>query len=759
MKFYHSLAFATALLAVGCTGNENVIEPETPIDNSLKEVIAFSMSDGDAAAATRAAAPTQEAFSSPTRMVMHIRSNKSNGTTNVLYNKTIAETKTCTEGGTDHSDITFEGANKRYWDDAFGRDAYLSVYAVAIPNITTASVLNASNLTGGDPANTWTTCTDTDAIEMTWSVTKNTQTETTWNNEDLTYSNNIQKTGKDGRTYYDYTADAWHPSTHKGGDGNHGNGCLQFVLKSSADPTGPGTFDKGHLKFNHALTRIEVELIEGTGFDGNKTTTTDFNFTNTKAAAGSNIKLLGMYTSGKLNMKNGTWTKDTATPINAMWGSTTAANNKFKAQMLPDYVFNESANTTNVMEFEIDNNMYYVTQSELYTALASVAANQDADYGYDGTAKTYTMKPGKFYHFKITVNKKQIEAITATVAKWIDVTAANENIDNTHVKFNMLEADGTICDDLKFYRLKEDLGKIYTDNTYYTTDGLGITYSGDYMTEGAATLSDPDSDKKNYITNWYYDDNQTAYHFRTINTLANGTIANTTGTPAKTYFTMSADATTKDYHWGAPMKTGATLAYSTTEGYKNNLHPGITSTESDINITELHMMSNLNIVLKTPDADNKVNLTGATVTLTLLSTGATVDMGTGLITPGAVSATQATTAPTTYWKTTNLETNPFTCSVIPQTLVRGDADADYVGITITTSDNNQYYVVKRLSEIIGTTTTSQNQTSGQAIKYWYPNHNYTYTFTITKKGIENITCTVAKWVDVTADNVNLDLGK
>jgi hypothetical protein len=82
----------------------------------------------------------------------------------------------------------------------------------------------------------------------------------------------------------------------------------------------------------------------------------------------------------------------------------------------------------------------------------------------------------------------------------------------------------------------------------------------------------------------------------------------------------------------------------------------------------------------------------------------------------------------------------------------------YVGITIKTPDNNQYYVVQKLSEIKATATNnSKNQEANKDIVFWYPNHSYTYTFTLTKAGINDVTCTVSDWVTVTADNQDISL--
>ena len=782
-KAIFPLAFAAVALTTACNDDEvqEIIKPD-----SEKEMISFSMSDGSASGpVTRAV--THEKFASATRIVMYMRSNKDGGTTDVRGNKTICETKDCENSITDHSDITFETANKRYWDDAFGRAGHISVYAVAIPGSTSTSVLNADNLKDNSTAiavdNTWRTVADANPIDMTFAVTKTTQTETTWNNEDLCYSNNIQKDGTDGRTYYNWSTTAWVPAAHIGGEGNHGNGCLQFILKpaSPKDPTGPGYFDKGHLKFYHALTRMTVTLVEDEGFDGNKSTTTDFNFTTTKMTSAHNIQLLNMYTSGKLNMKDGTWAKDAATDIDVMWGSTIAANGTYKAQMLPDYEFVKDA-LTNVMQFEIDENMYYVTQSELFKALADVEANKDAEYGYDGTNNKFTMKQGKCYNFTINVKKKQIAAITATIVAWDDVTADNFSIDNSHITFDLLTATGTNCTDIKFLRHAEDLGAIYTDNSYSAN-----TFSGNYwMDEGAATLTPmaaPNADK--YATNWFYENNRTAYHFRSLNSTAYGTNGDNLVTDSdddsdvddddKTYFKMASGASV-DYHWGAPMSTGVNLAYDETvgNGFKANIYKGITSNTSNIKLTELHMMSSIKVILKTKEDGSYINLKNANVTFTQITKNANVDLGTGYITDvyNSSDATQQITSPDfSSWVDRDLEhsvtgttqTGEYTWQFVPQPLVRKEtspADGDYVGITIHTTDNNEYFIVKKLSEITATSVTDErNQHKDAAIKRWYPGHKYTYTFTITKKGIDAITATVANWVQVTGDNVDLDLEK
>ncbi|MBQ0022828.1 MAG: fimbrillin family protein [Prevotellaceae bacterium] len=762
---YSALALTALVSAVSCTNNDDFVE--TPIDPSAKEMISFSMSDESGSSMTRA--NTRAAFGATTDIVMLFRSNEDGETTNVRANKTMAYTEDHS-GMTDHSDINFATDRVRYWDDAYGRKAHLSVYAIGVDqkhNQGNNSKTLDKCIDGPDIAATWSTTTDATPIKTSWKVADN-QTSTTLANEDLVYSNNIQTGGKNGLTWYDWANSKWQPSTHTGTATDHGDGCMIFRVKPAtpADPSGPGYFDKGHLIFNHALSRLSVTLKEGEGFDGVTNTAADFKFT-----SGTNITLLNMYTNGELNMKTGKWDTKNQANIASMSPAESKehANNTFTAQMLPDYVFTDGS-TTNVMEFTIDNNTYYITQDMIFDALKANASVN----GLAADATSYTMEQGKHYKLTITVKKKQIDAITATIAEWSNIEAKEFAQDNTHIEFTFAKS-GSECEDVFFYRLPEDLGQIYTDNSYLTATYSGGTnngktkgtiYQGKYSDQATAT-----ENKTTHIwsTNWYFENNRTAYHFRSLNTKAMATI-NHTG--ANSYFTMQngtvADA---DYHWGAIMKNTA-YTYDPTNGFESSLHQGITSTKTQIDIQELHMMSNINVVLKTSEGSDAVNLrTGAgtaespyeyaTVSITRLYGNASVDMGKGIVTPtGDLVATQPMTQPTDYFASGVIQTKPYTYAVVPQPLYRGpsDVEANYIGITITTPDHNQYYVVKKLYEIKPTSVgTSNNQTTTNAITRWYPNHNYTYTFTLTKKGIEAITCTVADWINIEATNKDITL--
>ena len=804
-KAFIPLALATALFTTGCKDSENIIDtPSTP-DLSDHEAISFSMSDAQGAT-------TRAGFTgSDTRIIARIQSEE-NGGTGVRYTKTVLKaTKDAAGGGTDYSAVDyFTTDNTRYWDDAFGRKGQLSVYAVAIPNTTSDTYLAEGKLSGG----TWATESTPDntidwIVTYTTTQTTNTTTFGTLEKEDLVYSNNIQENGSNGCYKWDYSAGKY-PDLN--GGTSHSSGRMVFTLKDGAQPSDAGHFDKGHLVFNHALTRLTIELEEGTGF--NNSSSADFKFNKiTGEIKSGNIMLLGFPVHGKLDVKNGSWeidasdgTQNILQMIGAAATTETTApaassgSNKYSAQMLPGKKFYEDADGTatgdNVMQFCIDDNTYYITQKMMYEALAT-SENTTAGKVTIKTesSKNYIeMEQGKNYTIKLKVNKTKIESVSATLEPWVNVAGEYE-VNNAHITLS-LNTTGNACNkDIDLYRLEDDNDNY--DRDQYVFNYAGKRWFGNYQTDAehkTTLLQSAISTSKTWSTPWYYDSNKTYYHFRTVNSgtqikgntdSGNDTdFGGTTVATGKTadYFEISAGAT-EDPHWGAPMKTNSSvtwLKYDTNKGYEDFVSPAIGATKDEIKIQELHMMSNIKVVLTTPNNGGKVELSkteGGTTTNTIVKitrmykTG-TVEMGRGVVNPTKTAATgeEPMTTPSDFWKVSNPATNEkyitneYTFAVVPQELYRGTNDTEkenddfYVGIFIQTPDNNQYYVVKKLSDIVATTVSDQrNQTQNSKIVRWYPGHTYTYTFNITKTKIDVVSCTVADWVDITAADTPIDL--
>lgn len=698
---FRSLTLAALVAASACSND--IKEEIEVIDPSSKTAISFSVEENHA---------TRAGFTESTKIAMRIKSE--NGSS-ARYTRTVASAQAA--GSDAYSNIVVDGAYVRYWDDAFGRAAKLSVFALAVPN--KSDVVNNGKTVEEKLANgstTWFTET-TENEKINWVVSTE-QTETTLANEDLTYSNNIKEGGKDGVYKYDFANEKYPAYSADLEDGQ-----MQFRLRNAAETDGPGKFDKGHLIFNHALSRITVNLVRGEGFP----TTGAFQF-----AAGTNVKILNVPVSGNLDLSAGTWSGVTTDDIDKMYLQSTVAGTSYSlmAQILPDYVISKTS-TTNLLTFTIDDNRYFITQAQMYDALkdATGMSKKDDD--------KIEMEQGLNYNFQITVNKTGISNVTAVVEPWVTVTSANFDPSNARITLDGIydSQSGENSTGFALYRLLDESPEI--SDTY-----VGKNWDGDYNDK--ATLTGKGNG--NWDTDWYFESNKAYYHFRTVN---DGTPIVTSA--EKDYFVINAGpSTSTDPHWGATMVSEP--VYDVTDGYDANLSSAIGASNATIKITDQHMMSNVIVNLQTTDGADQVTLAGSKIYITKVHTQGQVQMGNGLVTPTGDTGQSEMTGNDTGTK--------FTYTVVPQGLVRngGATDDDYVGITIVTGDNNQYYIVKKLSEIVATDVDNEkNQTKGQAITRWYPGHTYEYTFTLKKAGIDKVTCTVQGWVNITADNKDISL--
>ena len=855
-KYIYPLAVTAAMLAAASCDDNEIIE--TPIPDSQKEMISFSLS---AETGVSPSSITRAGFdggnngtqlSNPTQIVARISS--SNSSSSVRHTKTLL-TATYDQNANDNNEETRWNSystvdyatgdnNRRFWDDAFGRDAQISIYAVAVPNYTDVKN-NSRNLydlvkSGTTNVSTINTLWQTDneesnnLNEIPWmvSITQTAGYNSTIENEDLCYSHNIQSDvdaagdlnygkGKNGVRVW-----GAHDSSDRDGNGypiykysssdsdkypTLDDGTMKFRFETGATTEGVGHFDKGHMIFRHALARITVNLVKDDGFKDDET---DFVLTS------DNVILLNMHYNATLNFKTGKWSAYTeGTNIanaNIKMASVTPSSgvqySNF-AQVIPGYTLGEGSNV-NVMKFTVSDNTYYVTQKQLYAAL-NVSYNTgtvDVNGNKLVTVKDskIALEQGKNYVFTIKVKKTGISSVTASLVPWVYVNGET-TATNDYVKISIQDAQSTHCTHFDLYRMNDDMNDIYAPNSGPGTGKdwtANYNWYGDKGTESSqnyyekATLSANGTNV--WKTNWFWESNKSFYHFRTVNTnmiIRENTTEiadyfNIYGGPIKDYSdsettisTAVDDGNVNDYHWGAPFKTG-TIKYDEVYGFSASspsdglLYPAIGSTSQQINIIEHHMMSNVHVILKTTKDESKTNklaegsvdLTNAEVTLTNFCNSGKVVMGSGLIEPdpSSMTAEKQLTDPSTHFKTSgdNTETNAYSYRVVPQPLHRGttasatdDTDlTNFIGLTIKTQDNNQYYVIKKLSEIKasevkqnGSDYLGGNQTTGAAITRWYPGYDYTYIITISKKGIETITCTIVDWITVKGNDVNIDL--
>lgn len=763
-KYLFPAALATTLLATSCSDND-MAEPITP--DGQKELISLTLGLGDntpAMAKRASGTPTYDGFTADTRILMRIQSDDNmEATGNHRYTKTLAKADAETQESKIYSTMSMEGSYVRYWDDAFGRNAHLSVYAVAIPNKSDDKLLPWEKLKGPDTSKGIIWETDPQDNNIEWSVTTDEQTTTILEEQDLVYSRNIRKGADDpeaGRYVWSFTSNpqGYVPNIEQELKGANvfTAGRMCFTLSNSSDNTSPGKFDKGHLIFNHSLSRLTITIKSGEGFDaGNKF-----------ILSGTGVQALGMNVKGTLDVSTGLWTVTktgtiaTQPTVVRPSGSTLYASYKTSMQMLPGYAFN-NGNNTNVLQFTIDDNTYYITQDLIFNALKDKAPGN----GLSNTETTkYTMEQGKNYVLTVTVNKTKIESLTATLADWVDVEAAKEELDNSYVKLSLKDAEGKACEeDFDLYRLGVGDGNIHTSETGTTADAYKYKWGGNYTDKASLSKAEDYETSKNWTTEWYFEDNKTFYHFRTVNKdteiLGDEDITDD-------YFAIhDGPASSTDPHWGAPLKNypgtdKAASKYNITagpnEGYTEIIYEAIGSTKDAIAIQEFHMLSEIQVIVKTKaEAEGGVKLKDGdvytTVTLYQFAQNGQVKMGNGFVTAQEpFTHSQELTQPTDFFKTNPTVTNAFSWRVVPQSLSRGKAKTDKVAIKIQTPDNNLYYCIEDLSQI------PVNGTSNP-INYWKPNHCYTYTFIISKKGIDQITCTVADWIDVKAADKDITL--
>ena len=749
-KYFYALCMATALGTVGCSDDKESVE----LDNSMKTPIQFSMTDEGGSAITKADPMTRAGFKNTTAIVMKMKSEHSTNASDVKYTVTNAEAGV--ETAEKYSNVTFTNStsviNQRYWDDAHGRNSQLSIFAVAVPNQGTKSEqLKLEDGTAG----AWFPETD-ENLKIDWTVTNTSTTAENIDKEDLVYSNNIQ-TGSEEKGVVKYDFDALKYTEYTGDNFTDklDAGTMQFRLKTGAGADGPGKFDMGHLNFKHALSRVTLNIKAAEGFN---------------PADYAEGKVIGVHLNnvpykGTFNVKDGTWTVTTKGDVDLVEETLEAGSTyqlKYTGQIVPEYVIQQENDNVNMLQFTINNNVYYVTDAMVHKALVG---NTTKALDMDGV--NIVMKPGKNYVLNITVNKTKIENITATLADWLPVTGNYER-NNAYLEFTNFVEKGSHCPDFDLYRIPDNSSKPSTDGSHQERNW----YSGYSKLEAKASLHRKGSTDTWEATNWFFDSNIHFYHFRSVmqgTTIKPGEDA----TDPKDYFEIE---TGKDYHWGAPMdKDKNDPKYDVGKGYEDFIYYAIGATESTINLQEFHMMSQVDIVLATTDGPDKVSLydkdtkTGTTVKITNIFQKGQVEMGRGLVSKTGVRSdylvtnTPETTSEDTYYQTKPSEgaakSRVYSSYVIPQELIQTGAGTGtpnvYVGLEIQTPDKNMYYVVQKLSEIKAGVTTPDdgyNHTNGNPITRWYPGHHYTYTLTLKKTGIDKITCSLANWKEITGSS-------
>ena len=637
--------------------------------NSGKEEVTFTTTNLESSVVTRAG------FADGNTAIFAKMKSEANNKTTQWTATTLLASKDETNSETSTSSVSYNTvSDTRFWDDTHGRDANISVYAVAIAN-NSETTNTASSLLSAP--NQWTDATDTNSgLSFDYTVSKAQNVATTsFDQYDLVYSNNITNGTTDAR--------------------------LKFT-PSSSDNRHTGSFDKGSLLFNHALTKITVNLLKGNGFEG------DFASAKTSVKIGSSANQPTL--KGNFDVSSGKWALDEKTTgeVSATVGTLlnsydvdTATYDVIptNAIVMPGYTLRQS-NTNTALTITVSDNLYYVSEANLYAALQKVLSLSES---------SYAMAQGYHYIFNIELNKTGIK-VTASLADWNSVVGETQNPSNARISVEFLNVDGSSAQsNVNLYRLLDEAPEISDDYD-------GTNWNGNYGS--AATV------ETNGITNWYFDSNKSYYHFRTTNV----TPTNNDGGDYVSISNGKRDAS--DPIWGAPMKKGNTISYSSTNGFTNCLISAIGPTLYTIHLTQLHMLSRLDIQLTTTTGTDAVTLEGSTVVITGMNPKGQVLMGSGKINATGTVTDVTMTAPSAG----TVATKPFTWDVVPQTL-------SHIGLIITTGDHNKY-VISDLSTIVETGTSS-------TISEWIPGTHYTYTFDLRKTAVK-ASVSLADWTTKSA---------
>jgi len=824
--FMYTLPVVALCTLAACSDKDDItnVVPKTVDPNEGKELIEFS---GEGNAITRATL-TRAGFSSEAETEILVKMVAVDNRTgegfpltsrNTVTWATASTTKTSDDHTTSdllgvgfaHSDVSYKEKSgntdyTRYWDDAFGRHTNLSVYAVAVPGKSGKISTNTSNgailaTDGGDVSSINTNwklnSSNTNTVEWTISAE---QEEATMADEDLTFSNNIQngETTNKGRYTWDYANDKQ----------IMGLGYLRWIVNPSDANGTTGKFDKGHLVFRHALTKITINLTEGENAGFNNSSTADFNWTKNNETVTQNITLKGFKLHGTLNVSAGTWSStDAAKDITTMYETTGEKTAKtvrtVHAYCLPDRALNVA---TNVITFEIDGNEYNVTGNQILDAIhdyytTGEGKNETKAPNYRSSTFT-TTKLGDNYIINLTIGKKKIDNITAHVVDWEQVNSDEIKPSNVHTSFTFYEPsshNNSVTDALKFdiYRAKQTVDNVIEQTTLTSAPNYvwWTGYNdGDSRDVNNSKLANKTYSSGHWTTTWFWPDNKTYYHFRAVGNYDATAIGEKpdvaennpstnfiTTTEGKDYFKITSGTNYKDYVWGAPFEaTGSSLTYSTSTGFDNQsgsthqISKGISATDSPIKMLLFHMTSQIFVEIETA-ADgtaDKVELyksdgeVKTQVNLLRFAKDGTVRMGDGLV---AAETTITDSEAMSYNGDENLNTAgvdkvKFKYGVVPQALSRGDTAGDKVGLQIITPDGNEYFI-QDLSIQKATSVTTYNLTNpyGDAVdgKYtiprWYPNYQYTYKITIKKTGIKDITAAVVDWEIVNGTNIDVNL--
>ena len=408
------------------------------------------------------------------------------------------------------------------------------------------------------------------------------------------------------------------------------------------------------IPFTHAMSKFTVVVVAKEGFEqGDLDQTT--------------VTLHGISLSGTFSAPTSSVTVSGTTSVKMYANEEAVTGGKpsrtYEAMTVPLTALTEGALLATIGN--ADGNVYKVY---LNSAILS---------GWASGIQDGKSRSGVNYKLTVTLNKQKL-GVVATLAGWTDVSASETG----RINFS---ADVTSIDK--------------TNDVLTGGDTFSLWMSADKSAMGGIVSTpayDASTHTWNNDTDIYWPDGTTSLYFRAL--------AKKTAAHALEAVTETTAAKGKDLLWGT------TAAHTGTEADGTTTHPyaegeAINPRTGRVPLVFKHAMSNVVVALTTGTGASAVDFTGATITLTKVTTDGSISIAEGTLGPGSTveSCVVARDAETI---------------MVPQDI---DADARLI---VTLQDNTTYSLP--LGECTDGT---------RAITRWESGSKYTYTITVNKQEI------------------------
>ena len=546
-----------------------------------------------------------------------------------------------------------------YWDDygigdpdnSANRETGINVYAACVDGKEASAIGSISDW----ESLSWTLPTDM----------------ASWKDKDLLFSNNNSDEGKTNSTNMNKAnVGRYKFDTQKGG-----TAC--------------------NLELHHAMSKITVNLKAGKGFpvEGGVA----------KFESTPSVTVNGMKLSGTVNIKALTATatgEATAVTLAPAETAATGYTTTMEGLVFPGTEL--SSETAKLVTLNCDDNIYYISAAELWTAMTTA----DADHIFHS---------GKNYVLNIIVDKTEIK-VTATVTDWVTVEAAEVT-----PKINVTTSLG----------FKDDgtLNAFTSYDFYMRKDGV-VNYA---QCGGTATGTANGTTPWTFETPLYWPDHTTHYHMRGVYPSSTTVTDNVIAVANATYNAATAPS---NLMVGAPELTEDTKMCNNIDhtSVDMSLH-GICAREASINLNFRYMMSQVEVRLATTTGDDAVRLEDAVVEIINGYTAAKVNIDSRTI------SDRSTVENFTVAHSGTEDANYRHSVVVPQNLTNTDGDLKF-RITITNTDGTKDYYYATIKDI----KVSEDGGTATSITSWEPGKHYVYTLNMKKTGIE-VTATITDWIE------------